>query len=341
MSSILLGKNSPLYDSLSKEEKPLATSLAKLLHVPFGVEMDQVALDYFGSEMNFAGTDAAPQGGFSPFLSKIAKDFTEAGGRIQLGEAVHQISRQSQSNVKVVTSGEQGEQSYEAKTAIVTIPLAVLKTQTGIFEPSLDEDRLDVISRVCVGNLNKVLLAYKDAWWPTDTGTFLVLPSHERPVDAGTSLEDLFASTTLMVSSLCAPNGLPASMTSSSLLVMLGGVPAKVLESHDRLDVASALHKYLVSRIANKDANHVSALTHTFYSRWARQPFTGGATTTPITLGNTPSDFVTLGTPTWDGHLYFAGEHCNKDHRGSIAGAIVSADDTAQAVLAHLQQANL
>ena len=50
---------------------------------------------------------------------------------------------------------------------------------------------------------------------------------------------------------------------------------------------------------------------HVFYSRWAKQPFTGGATTSPVSTasGTSPLDFEALSRPLWNGRLGFAGEH--------------------------------
>lgn len=35
-------------------------------------------------------------------------------------------------------------------------------------------------------------------------------------------------------------------------------------------------------------------------------------------------DFKELGRPVWEGRLGFAGEHTEMEHRGSVAGAVVS-----------------
>lgn len=120
---------------------------------------------------------------------------------------------------------------------------------------------------------------------------------------------------------------------------MIGGMQGKQIESFDRLHVAEELHAYLAQRMSEHQSAAEVPLRHTFYSRWARQPFTGGATTTPVTLGNTRSDFDTLARPTWDDRLFFAGEHCEPDHRGSVAGAVVSAQSVGDAVLRQLNGA--
>ena len=68
---------------------------------------------------------------------------------------------------------------------------------------------------------------------------------------------------------------------------------------------------------------------HAGMTSWTEDPFSRGATTTPVTVGGdrSPLDFVELGKPEkgkWGGRLGFAGEHTDVDHRGSVAGAVES-----------------
>lgn len=167
LSSVLLDSvSSPLYAQLNgDEERALATSLARSLHIPLGTELENVALEYFGHESNFAGTDAMPDGGFSHLIAQLAQQVEKAGGQIHRGEEARQIVQQESvddargsSGVRVIARTEQGgeERTYLARTAIVTVPLAVLKARTDLFEPALEPQRRDAIMRTSVGNLNKV-----------------------------------------------------------------------------------------------------------------------------------------------------------------------------------------
>ncbi|PWN33288.1 FAD/NAD(P)-binding domain-containing protein, partial [Meira miltonrushii] len=326
LSSVLLeDSKSPLYGDLKDEhERALATGLARSMHIPLGTEIENISLEYFDSQQAFAGTDAMPEGGFSKLIQCLADDFTNLGGKIHTNEEVKKITRSGSASpsVQIVTrlAAQDGrEETYNARTAIVTLPLAVLKSkQKALFEPALEQERQEVINRVNVGNLNKVLLHYTQPWWPKDVGTFFILPSKEAD-NSSTNLADIVRSTTLIVSSLCAPNGYPADMTSSSLLIMIGGAQGKKLEQFDRLDVANALHDLLYERMIAKEHQsnkEKDSLRHAFYSRWHRQPFTGGATTTPIVCGSSPNDLFTIARPAWDGSLYFSGEHCEVNNRG-------------------------
>ncbi|EPQ30025.1 uncharacterized protein PFL1_02698 [Pseudozyma flocculosa PF-1] len=361
LASFLLSPSSPLFDGLSSDEHRHAAGLARSLHVPLGATLEQVGLRFNGFEHNYAGTDAAPAGGFTRLIKKVADEAISLGAEIRTGLVVDRIALADDGKSVVVSTrssagdaaAETTTTNIEAKTAVCTIPLAVLKENVGIFKPSLPERRQAIISRTYVGNLNKVLLAYDEAWWDKEVGTFMVLPTRDAPSDASSgSLQDLFASTTLIVSSLCAPNGFPSSepspagcgggrssSVSNSLLVMVGADAGKAIEAHDRVEVGRQLHAYLAQRLA-ADGGAGKGPKHIFYSRWAKQPFTRGATTTPVVVGedNSPLDFTELGRPLWEGRLGFAGEHTDQDHRGSAAGAYVSGEREADRLLAFLNK---
>lgn len=315
LADFLYSDKSPLFEGLQSEsEKKAAREVARMLHIPLGIELEKASLKWHGFEQAFAGTDAAPQGGFTAIINKLVDEITSLGTSIHTSQEVQSVrDESSSSNVKITT--KQG-QEYVARTALVTIPIAVLKKNAAdLFEPKLPERRLETINRVSVGNLNKVLLHYEKPWWSDKTGTFLVLPSSAPAPssvssDAQKKLWELYSSTTLIVSSL-AGSGQEAvgKGASSSLLVMVGAEAAKKLEAFERLDAGNALHAYLTIRIgAEKDAKEPK---HVFYSRWAKQAFTGGATTSPVSIdsGNSPLDFEALSRPLWGGRLGFAGEH--------------------------------
>lgn len=171
----------------------------------------------------------------------------------------------------------------------------------------------------------------------------MVLPT-SNSTSSTSSIQEILSRTTLIVSSLSAPNGLPGS--SPSLLIYVGTPASLEIEKYSRAEVVSALHSILSPRISTSDqAEKISEPIHTFYSRWNRQPFTRGATTTPTLIPKnqndeapSPLDFRELGQSLWNGKLGFAGEHTEIDHRGSVAGAVVSAEREAKRIEALLEK---
>ncbi|KDN37658.1 amine oxidase [Tilletiaria anomala UBC 951] len=339
LADYLFSSSSPLYEGISSQgDKKLASDFARLLHVPLGARLEDIALRWTGFERNFAGTDAAPEGGFTRLITKIVEDATKHGAQIKTSQVVQQVKFLTEGNGSRVQVVSQDGLKYEAASVLCTIPLAVLKGAKGMFEPSLPERRKAVIDRVNVGALNKVLLSYDNPWWEVKTGSFTILPTTLIPADLqSASLRDIFSSSTLIVSSFAAPNGLPD--PNPSLLAYVGAEHGRAIERFTRQEVAEALHAYLFERIGSK-AGAIEQPKHSFYSRWNKQEFTRGATTTPVVVGenHSPLDFVELGRPLWGGALNFAGEHTEMDHRGSIAGAIVSGEREAQRIVDYLER---
>lgn len=157
-SAILDDEKSPLYaDLTSAEDRALAASYARSMHVPLGVEMEKVSLRHFGSEKSFGGTDAIPQGGFTTLIDKIADQIGQEN--IRLNAEVDSIKfDKDTSRIHVTTkaANDDEQKTYIARSAVVTVPLAVLKKKCNSFSPALGKERIDAIERVTVGNLNKV-----------------------------------------------------------------------------------------------------------------------------------------------------------------------------------------
>lgn len=148
----LFADHSKLFDGLSGEEKELAKDFARLLHVPIGTTLEHAAFRWSGFERNFAGTDAAPEGGFTRFINKIAEDAKMHGVEIKTSQVVKQIKllqEGGRSRVSVITDGPEGK-AFESKSVLCTIPLAVLKeVSQSIFEPALPARRKAVIVGSC------------------------------------------------------------------------------------------------------------------------------------------------------------------------------------------------
>ena len=254
-----------------------------MLHIPLGTNLERVALRWTGFEQNFSGTDAAPVGGFSRVIAALAAELKHKGGQIYLAEQVQQIALEDQ-RLKIISQDSKGALHESlSRVGIVTFPLSTLKKSAGtLFRPHLSDRKQAVIQRVNVGDLNKVLLVYEDPWWDVTKGSFTVLPS----VQGDTNTEDvrsILASTTLLVTA-----------EGNKLLSMVGAESGAALEKFKREHVTDALHRYLSERLQHTDSMHpVRPPLHNFMSRWSSHDLTGGATTTPVVVGQdtSPLDF--------------------------------------------------
>lgn len=316
LSDLLLSAESPLFVS---SDHILASHLARSLEVSLGAPLEKVSLRWTGWEDAFAGSNAAPEAGFQHLVERVSREAQLLGAEIRLGEAVLSLERRHDGGIAVLTD----KTAYSARTVICTIPLGVLKHNPPKFIPPLDTRRLETIAGTHVGVLEKLVLVYPDAWWPggSSVGSFTFLPIHPAPSDTSMDAKAVLASHTLIMVSFAAP-ALPN--PHPTLLIYLSSTPAQLLTKFPADEVTRAAHAFLLDRF-NPAAPPPEPVA-TVKTDWMNDPLTRGATTTPSVVGEgrSPLDFVELGKPLWYGRLGFAGEHTDADHRGSVAGAVVS-----------------
>lgn len=331
LSEVLFHDKSPLFDDIP--DKELAISFARTLEAPLGVVLEKASLRWDGWENNFAGSDAAPEGGFQRFLEKIVDESKKDRVEVKVGETVKKIEK-TDDGVKVSTD----KGAYVAKTVICTIPLGVLKTSsTTLFEPPLPARRLETIAGTHVGVLEKLVLAYPSAWWPeaSKIGAYILLPSEPRQGEPGDA-KSVFRQNTFILASFAAPT-LPRQHP--TVLFYISETPAVALEKFSPEEVAKTGHEFLVERFGVASAPQP---TGSVLTNWRTDPLALGATTTSSITGEgrSPLDFAELGKPLWGGRLCFAGEHTEPNHRGSVAGAVISGAREAERVKKYLSRLN-
>ena len=304
-------------------DKDLAEALARSLEIPLGLKLEKASLRWAGWETTncFAGSDAAPEGGYEELVEKVMTQATLSGAELHLNTIIKGIQLDGD---HVSVSTREGARFF-AKTAICTLPLGVLKTfSETAFEPPLPPRMQEAIKGTHVGILEKLLLHYPSAWWPDakKVASYTFLQTSSTPTETS-SLEEIFAGSTLV----CANFGCPTLPNpSSTLLTYLSETPATLLLRHPPDAVAKAYHQFLVSRF--KPSAPPPEPLESSLSNWLTDPFSFGAMTTPSVVSEngerSPMDFKELGRPVWEGKLGFAGEHTEMEHRGSVAGAVIS-----------------
>ncbi|KIJ22571.1 hypothetical protein M422DRAFT_217825, partial [Sphaerobolus stellatus SS14] len=159
LSEHLFSPSSSLFEDCNQS---LAASYARSFEIPLGAPLESISLRWAGWENNFAGSDAAPENGFQPFIEKILDAATKNGAKLQLDECVKGIRNMKDEVVILTSKGE-----YQARSVLCTIPLGVLQQDPPIFSPALSARRQETISRTHVGVLEKIVLSYKETWWPS------------------------------------------------------------------------------------------------------------------------------------------------------------------------------
>lgn len=315
--------SAPEESATASAQKDLAIGLARSLEVPLGLKLEQTSLKWAGWETttNFAGSDAAPEGGYEALVGKVISEAESKGAKVKLNSTIQQI-KQTETGVSV----SDGEETFQAKTAIVTIPLGVLKQlPKDTFSPALPAHRQETIIGTHVGILEKLLVRYPSAWWPNadKVGSYTFLPTSTEKVTESTSLKEVFERSTLITANFAGPS-LPNPQP--LLLTYLSESPATIALKHNTDEVVKAFHEFLISRL--KPSGSTPEPIESELTNWLTDPLSLGATTTPSIISEhgerSPMDFKELGRPVWDGKLGFAGEHTEMEHRGSVAGAVVS-----------------
>ena len=334
LASSLLAADSPLQPG-----GPAGLAFARTLEVPYGVILEDVALRWYGWANSFGGSDAAPVGGFQRFIEAVLADAQLHGADVRLGALVSAVA-QTPAGVTVRT----GSSTDEAKCVICTIPLGVLQhTAGGLFDPPLPTRRMATIAGTHVGVLEKLVLSYPSAWWPqaATAGSFTFLPASsgaDKRAASGPAEEAKRAleEHTISVASFAAPSFATQHPT---LLFYLSPSPALALARFSEADAARGAHAFLVARFGVEATSAPEPLASAM-TEWHKDPLARGATSAPSGLGEErgPLDFVELGKPLWGGALCFAGEHTDADHRGSVAGAVISGLREAERVHLYLQR---
>lgn len=359
LASEIFSPSSQLFNTLSTSEQTHARALARTLEIGMGVRLEDVSLRWFGYEDSAKGTDAGVVGGYDVVVRKLVEEIERLGGEVRLGQKVESVkpTEDAETSVEIaVRNADDTAQSLQSRLAICTIPLSVLqKTHTSLFpSPSgLSPRKSHAIANTHVGQLGKIVLSYSDAWWGTDVGAFTVLPSdgQEQLGEEGEpkhaqegDLNALVRSVPLVVASFAVQSASTATVAEHkstprnphpTLLIYLPVPVVSQLESRPASEVGDAVHEYLASCLPTSSGQTASKPVKMVLTNWSHDPYSLGATSTPLTIGATqaginPTSFIdlrrpeTLGVEGGGSRVLFAGEHTSVNSRGSVAGAVES-----------------
>ena len=136
----------------------------------FAADPDQLAAAGFG--------EATHAGDGERLMYRIVEGYSSLFDALALGLDVRlstpvQRVEWGREGVRVVAGG----QTFEARCAIVTLPLALLQAGEVVFDPPLPADKQRAIAGLGSGNTAKIILRFDERFWPDDL-TFL-FTSHD------------------------------------------------------------------------------------------------------------------------------------------------------------------
>lgn len=259
--------------------------------------VESLSAHWFDDDKSFDGTDALFLKGFS-----VITDYLAAGLETMLSQTVKAITW-SDTGVRVETENE----TFIADHAVITLPLGVLKTDSVSFDPTLPDEKLQAISKLGMGVLNKCYLRFDHVFWARDVD-WLGLACMER------------AEWHEWVSFQRAA-GMPV------LLGFTAGNKAREIESWpDERILESAMHR-LRTMFGEKIPDPIDYQI----SRWSSDPYARGAYSYNA-LGVDPEMRDALMKPI-SNRLFFAGEATSRYYFGTTHGAYLSGMRAAEAIL--------
>ncbi|KAI9144791.1 flavin-containing amine oxidoreductase-domain containing protein [Paraphysoderma sedebokerense] len=298
------------------------------LELTTNAPLDDVSLLYWNQGENFLGPHSMIIGGFGQVIRALAyDDLTSTAPSPQsfdlhLNKCVTKIeyksvtlsqlqglpSTRKSDNWNIRVTCNDGS-SIVGDAAVVTIPLGVLKHESIAFEPTLPEWKQQSIKNLGFGVVNKVVLAFKHAFWNERVDSFgcVNLPDEVGGYDRTRGQFFLFQNMTAVVN-------VP------TLTCYLVGESAKELEvAQDCVIIERCMS--ILSRI-HPEASPIPQPIESIVTRWTFDEFSRGSASY-LANNSTVADVENL-RKTIGNTLFWAGEATCKIYNGTITGAVLS-----------------
>lgn len=238
-------------------------------------------------QVSHAENDRFVAGGYDRAIELLAR-----GLDVRTGEVCREVSTTA-TGVTVTTA----KSRYDAAAVIVTLPVGVLRSGSVVFKPGLPEDKMRAIDTLGVGDFEKVVLLFDEAFWP------------EAPHAFGFASRDPGDAPLIVNGGVAA--GAPA------LVAMFSGEAARALGRQSDAAARDRVQNQLKTMFGTT-RTPVGFLR----TRWHDDPFARGAYTYPAT-SHTDADVRALAKPV-DQRLYFAGEATDSAAYSYVHGAYAS-----------------
>lgn len=244
----------------------------------------------------------------------LAEQAYAAGAQIILNSAARSVRwRRGEVRVNVPSADGMVEKNYQARSAVITLPLGVLKAAPGqlgalTFEPSLTEKQM-LWSQLPFGFVTRITLRFRDTFWDEP-----LAPDPMRR-SQGRNFGFLHApGAPVPVWWSCAP--------APVLIGWAGGPAAKALAGRTQDEVVNFALRSLADVFGCSVLLLAEALAETYWHDWSADPYCrGGYSFATAGYESAPQR---LAEPV-EGTLFFAGEAtASPSQLGTVGGAIAS-----------------
>jgi monoamine oxidase len=273
--------------------------LSAYLEFDTGGDISKLSSKYFFDDEAFSGKDVIVTNGYDKVANLLGQ-----GLDIRLNSRVTEINyNATKSLVKV------NENSIEADYVIVSVPLGVLKNTSISFQPSLPASKLYAIQNIQMGNVNKFLFIWDTPFWDTNIQYIGYTPETKGKFNYLMNMKKF----------------LP---TTNGLMTFAFGDYATVTETMTDAQISGEVMAQLKTIYGNSIPNPTNMLR----TKWGQNINTFGAYSF-ATNGTTSADFDTLSNEI-NNKVFFAGEHTERDYRGTVHGAYLSGIREADKIIA-------
>lgn len=211
---------------------------------------------------------------------------------IRQNQIVHQIHHDD-NGVRIATYND----VFQAKYAVVTLPLGVLKSGGITFQPELPTHKQEAISRLDTGLINKLYLHFPYAFWDQDSET-ITLPTGNGKTEEFLNLYKY-----------------------TNQPVLLGSFTAATAARMEKWSDEQITND-IMDGLMQKYGSSIPLPTASKMTRWASDPYSLGSYAFH-TSDSSPEDMLTLGESV-NNRLFFAGEATNPDNYASVHGAYLT-----------------
>ena len=258
------------------------------LEAATSASLERLSSFYNDDDEEFGGGDLLIPGGYDNIVNHLATTVN-----VQLNTPVRSIDHGT-NNVTVTT--DNGSQEYDA--VLVTIPLGPLRAGYINFSPGFSIERQEALLGLDMGTLNKVVLQFDSAFWPSGREMLGYLPGNKHELQGFIDLNQV--------------TGHPILMSFAG-----GDFGASIEGSSDAELVSRA-----TENLRRMFGSGVPAPNAVLTSRWRSDRYSlGSYSYNPVGVSSNAYDIIA--EPHGD-RVYFAGEHTSRKYRGTVHGAYIS-----------------
>ena len=262
--------------------------LSAFLEFNTGGDISKLSSKFFDDDEEYSGEDIIITNGYD-----TVTDFLATGLDIRLNTRVLSINY-SNAKVNIIANGN----NIDADYVVVSVPLGVLKNNAIAFTPALPTNKINAISNTNIGNVNKFLLVWNTPFWDTNLQYIGYTADTKGKFNYFLNIKKF--------------------TPSNGLMTFAFGDYATITETMTDRQIISQI----MLNLKNIYGNSIPNPTNFLRTKWGQNINSFGAYSYP-TNGSKSANFDTLAHEI-NNKVFFAGEHTEREYRGTVHGAYIS-----------------